>query len=79
VQDSIGSDKELEVPPSSQAAVAYTLEQIPPKIWMALKLEAIKWLLDDQTLQQQEDDTSRKLSFLSRKDTIKSRGRDDIC
>jgi hypothetical protein len=43
--------------------------QVPPEIWMALSMEAKKWLLNERKRQQQEDDKMKKSS--SKKDTIK--------
>jgi len=62
IQDSNGSDEELEVPPSSKTAMVCKLAQIPPEIWMTLPLEAKKWLLNERKRQQQEDDKLKKSS-----------------
>ena len=65
MQDSNGSDEELEVPPSSKTAMVCKLAQIPPEIWMTLPLEAKKWLLNEQKRQQQEDDKQKKSTIQS--------------
>ena len=71
IQDSNGSDEELEVPPSSKTAMVCKLAQIPPEIWMTLPLEAKKWLLNERKRQQQEDDKMKKSSNPISKDNDK--------
>jgi superfamily II RNA helicase len=42
------------------------LAQIPPEIWMTVRLEAKKWLLNERKSQQQEDDKMKKSLALSK-------------
>ena len=72
IQDSTGSDEELEVPPSSKTAMVCKLAPIPPEVWMTLPLEAKKWLLNEQKCQQQEDDKLEKSSNSSSKENTES-------
>jgi hypothetical protein len=71
VQDSIGSDEEIDAAPSSKNALVCKLAQIPPEIWMTLSSEAKKWLLNERTPQQQEEDKSKKSSDIKRNDALK--------
>ena len=52
IQDTISSDDELDILPSSKTAMVCKLAQIPPKISMTLQLEAKKWLLNERKRQQ---------------------------
>jgi hypothetical protein len=69
LQDSAGSDEEVDISESSKTAMVCKLAQVPPEIWMALSMEAKKWLLNERKHQQQEDDKMKMSS--SKKDTIK--------
>jgi hypothetical protein len=71
VQDSAGSDEEIETSPSSQTALVCKLAQVPPEIWMTLPLEAKKWLLNERKRQQQEEDKSKKSSDTNGNDAFK--------
>jgi hypothetical protein len=62
VQDSIGSDEEIDTLPSPKTALVCNLAQVPPEIWMTLSLEAKKWVLNERKRQQQEEDKSKKSS-----------------
>jgi hypothetical protein len=46
------------------------LAQIPPEIWMTLPLEAKKWLLNERTRQQQQDDKMKKSLALSKSTAV---------
>jgi hypothetical protein len=46
LQDSTGSDEEIDAVSSSKTAVVCKSAQVPPEIWMTLSLEAKKWLLN---------------------------------
>ena len=77
IQESIGSDEEIDISTSSKTAILCKLAQVPPEIWMTLLIEAKKWLLNERKRQQQEDDklkshqVARILSkFPKRKETI---------
>jgi hypothetical protein len=69
VQDSAGSDEEINNLASSKTAMVCKLAQVPPEIWMTLSVEAKKWLLNERKRQQQEDDKKKMSS--SKKDTVK--------
>ena len=69
IQDSIGSDEEIDISTPSKTAMVCKLAQVPPEIWMTLSVDAKKWLLNERKRQQQEDDKLKKSS--SGKDTIK--------
>jgi hypothetical protein len=71
VQDSAGSDEEIETSPSSKTALVCKLAQVPPEIWMTLSLEAKKWLLNERKRQQQEEDKSKKSSDTNENDAFK--------
>jgi hypothetical protein len=60
IQDSCSSDEESVAVPPTKNAMVCKLAQIPPEIWMTLPLEAKKWLLNERTRQQQEDDKMKK-------------------
>jgi hypothetical protein len=62
VQDSAGSDEDINISASSKMAMVCKLEQVPQEIWMTLSLEAKKWLLNERKRQQQEEDTPKKSS-----------------
>jgi hypothetical protein len=42
------------------------LAQIPPEIWMTLRLEAKKWLLNERKHLQQKDDKMKRSLALSK-------------
>jgi hypothetical protein len=69
LQDSAGSDEEVDISASLKTAMVCKLAQVPPEIWMTLSMEAKKWMLYERKRQQQEDDKMKKPS--SKKDTIK--------
>jgi hypothetical protein len=48
LQDSTGSDEEVDISASSKTAMVCKLAQIPPEIWMTLSVEAKKWLLNER-------------------------------
>jgi hypothetical protein len=62
VQDSAGSDEDINISASSKTAMVCKLAQVPPEIWMTLSLEAKEWLLNERRRQQQEEDKSKKSS-----------------
>ena len=77
IQDSIGSDEEIDKSTSSKTAMVCKLAQVPPEIWMTLSVDAKKWLLNERKRQQKEDDkleshqVARILSkILKKKETI---------
>ena len=47
LQDSTGSDEEVDISASSKTAMVCKLAQVPPEIWMTLSAEAKKWLLNE--------------------------------
>jgi hypothetical protein len=51
LQDSTGSDEEVDVSTSSKTAMVCKLAQVPPEIWMTLSTEAEKWLLNERKRQ----------------------------
>jgi hypothetical protein len=69
LQDSTGSDEDVDISAFSKTAMVCKLAQVPPEIWMTLSMEAKKWLLTERKRQQQEDDKMKKSS--SKKDTVK--------
>ena len=69
IQDSVGSDEELDISMPSKTAMVCKLAQVPPEIWMTLSVDAKKWLLNERKHQKQQDDKLKKSS--SSKDTIK--------
>jgi hypothetical protein len=71
VQDSAGSDEDIDTSPSSKTALVCKLAQVPPEIWMTLSLEAKKWLLNERKRQQQEEDKSKKSSDANGNDAFK--------
>jgi hypothetical protein len=48
LQDSAGSDEEIDTLSSSKTALVCKLAQATPEIWMTLSLEAKKWLLNER-------------------------------
>jgi hypothetical protein len=66
IQDSCSSDEESVTVPPTKTAMVCKLAQIPPEIWMTLPLEAKKWLLNERTHQNQEDDKMKKSLVLSK-------------
>ena len=52
LQDSTGSDEEVDISASTKTAMVCKLAQIPPEIWMTLSVEAKKWLLNVRKRQQ---------------------------
>jgi hypothetical protein len=56
IQDSCSSDKNSATLQLTKTAMVYKLAQISHEIWMALPLEAKKWLLNKRKRQQQEND-----------------------
>jgi hypothetical protein len=44
LQDSAGSDEEIDTSQSSKTALVCKLAQVPPEIWMIFPLEAKKWI-----------------------------------
>jgi hypothetical protein len=71
VQDSVGSDEEIDTSPSSKTALVCKLPQVPPEICMTLSLEAKKWLLNERKRQQQGEDKSKKSSDTNGNDAFK--------
>jgi hypothetical protein len=69
LQDSTGSDEEVDTSTSSKSAMVCKLAQVTPEIWMTLSTEAKKWLLNERKRQQQENDKMKKAA--NKKDTIK--------
>jgi hypothetical protein len=66
LQDSTGSDEEVDISTSSKTAMVCKLAQVPPEIWMTLSTEAKKWLLHERKRQQKD----------SKKDTDKAPEKD---
>jgi hypothetical protein len=62
LQDSAGSDEEVDISAFSKTAIVCKLAQLPPEIWMTLSKEAKKWLVNEKKRQQQEDDKMKKSS-----------------
>jgi hypothetical protein len=60
LQDSTGSDEEVDISASSKTAMICKLAQVAPEIWTTLSMEAKKWLLHERKHQQQEDDKMKK-------------------
>jgi hypothetical protein len=60
IQDSCSSDEESVAVTPNKTAMVCKWAQIQPEIWMALPLEAKKWLLNERKRQQQEDDKMKK-------------------
>jgi hypothetical protein len=61
IQDSGGSDEEVDDVPTSKTAMVCKLAQIPQDIWMNLSIDAKIWLLNERKRQQQEDDKRKKV------------------
>jgi hypothetical protein len=59
LQDSTGSDEEIDISASSKTAIICKLAQVPPEIWTT---EAKKWLLNERKRQQQEGDKMKKVT-----------------
>jgi hypothetical protein len=80
VQDSAGSDEEIDTSPSSKTALVCKLAQVPPEIWMTLSLEAKKWLLNERKKkrQQQEEYKSKRSSDTNGNDAFKMSERSKI-
>jgi hypothetical protein len=76
VQDSVGSDDELNTSAVSKTAKVSKLAQSPPEIWMTLPVEAKKWLLNEQNRQQQGEDSKNRSSSSDAKDETKISDRD---
>jgi adenylosuccinate synthase len=55
LQDSTGSDEEVDISASSKTTMVCKLAQVPPEIWMTLSMEAKKWMLNERKRQQQEN------------------------
>jgi hypothetical protein len=70
IQDSTSSDEEIDISSSSKTARICKLAQVPPEIWMALFVDAKKWLLNETKRQKQEDELKKSSNIMS-KDTIK--------
>ena len=71
VQDSAGSDEDINISASSKTAMECKLAQVPQEIWMTLSLEAKKWLLNERKRQQQEEDNSKRSSDKNGNDAFK--------
>jgi hypothetical protein len=56
IQNSEGSDEEVDGVPTSKTAMICNLAHISPEIWMSISIDTKKWLLNEQIRQQQEDD-----------------------
>jgi hypothetical protein len=79
VQDSAGSDEEINISASSKTAMVCKLAQVPPEIWTTLSLEAKKWLLNERKCQQPEEDKSKKSSGTNGNDAFKMSERNKNC
>jgi hypothetical protein len=76
IQDSCISDEESVAVPPTKTAMVCKLAQIPPEIWMTLPLEANKWLLNERTCQQQQEDEKMKKSLALSKSTAVANDKD---
>jgi hypothetical protein len=54
VQDTTGSDEEINAVPSSKTALVGKLAQVVSEIWMTLSSEVKKWLLNERKCQQKK-------------------------
>ena len=78
IQDTIGSDDELDILPPSKTAMVCKLAQIPPEIWKTLLIETKKWLLNERKVNsQQQEDRKTKKPFSLNMDTEKAPDKND--
>jgi hypothetical protein len=70
LQDSAGSDEEIDTLSSSKTALVCKLAQVPPEIWMTLSLEAKKWLLNERKRQQQEAAKVMRFAYVKSEENL---------
>jgi hypothetical protein len=64
IHDLYSSNEESVTVAPTKTAKVCKLAQIPTEIWITLRLEAKKWLLNERKRQQQKDDKMKKSSSL---------------